>query len=111
MIRLDPSRRAEAVEAGWVAYAERVPTLEVAYRREVARWAAIAVCADNEVIGALLERDGVIHLGIVPAWRGRWASRRVIREMLHHGTRTVYSPELGDDEAFLERVRRIACHS
>ena len=84
---LDPSRRAEAIEAGWLAYAERVPGMESAYRAMCEGWRVIAVVADR-VIGALFARDGVIHLGIVPEWRGRWASRRLIREMLAYGRTT-----------------------
>lgn len=106
MIRLDPTRREEAIDAGWRAYASRVPGYERAYRAACKAWEVIAVCADAIVIGALFARDGLIHLGIVPEWRGRWASRRIIREMLAHGTRTEYGP--GDDVSFLMRVRRVA---
>jgi hypothetical protein len=105
VIRLDESRRAEAIEAGWQAYAERVPHLREAYERACDSWRAIAVVADDDVIGALLERGGVIHLGIVPGWRGRWASRRVIRSMLAYGRRT----ELMADEStqFVSRIKSI----
>lgn len=109
MISLDASRRDEAVHAGWAAYAERVPGMSEAYFQAASDWTVEAVCCGAEVIGALFSKDGVIHVGIVPAWRNRWASRRLIREMLKRGTKTQYMR--GDDVSFLDRVRRIACHS
>lgn len=108
-VSLDPMRRAEAIEAGWLAYCERAEGLRDAYLSACAGWAVDAVCCGAEVIGALFHKDGLIHLGIVPAWRGRWASRRVIREMLQRGTKTEILPI--DDVGFLNRVRGIACHS
>ena len=109
MLRLDPTRRDEAIEAGWEAYAERLPGQEALYRAGCVNWQTVAVCDGEKVVGALFVKDGVIHLGIVPSYRSRWASRRLIRQMLEHGTRTTFSTD--DEEVFLRRVRRIACHS
>lgn len=103
MIRLDPTRRQEAIEAGWMAYRERVPGMESAYRAACEAWQVIAVVADR-VIGALFARDGVIHLGIVPEWRGRWASRRLIREMLAYGKATTLRPDEDDCREFIGRI-------
>ena len=61
MIHLDGSRRDEAIDAGWLAYKERTPEHESAYRAMCADWRAVAVCSGDEVIGALLEKDGVIQ--------------------------------------------------
>lgn len=105
MIRLQ-ARRSEAIDAGWEAYAERVPGMRDAYLKACDGWEVEAVCAGDEVIGALFSKDGVIHLGIVPAWRSRWASKRLIREMLKRGTKTEMGP--GDPVDFLERIRGIA---
>ena len=103
MIYLDPSRRDEAIEAGWLAYRERVPLMESAYRLACESWQVIAVVADR-VIGALFARAGVIHLGIVPEWRGRWASRRLIREMLGYGKATTLQPDEADCREFIGRI-------
>lgn len=102
MIRLDPTRRTDAIEAGWQAYSQRCPQWRDAYIKACAAWLVVAVVADDEVIGALFERNGEIHLGIVPAWRGRWASRRLIRQMLCYGTRTTMLN--GEDTGFIERI-------
>lgn len=88
MIALDEARRDEAIEAAWQAYRERLPGLRASFVAACERWQMVAIVSGSEVIGALFVRDGVIHIGIVPAWRGRWASRRLIRQMLGYGTRT-----------------------
>lgn len=101
-ITLDPARRAEAIDAGWRAYAEHVPCNEATYRSVCERWQVVAVVAD-EVIGALFVDGGVIHIGIVPEWRGRWASRRLLREMLSYGKTTQMMA--GESLAFVERIK------
>lgn len=102
-LRLDPSRRQEAIDAGWMAYRDRIPSMEAAYRSACEAWQVVAVVADR-VIGALFARDGVIHLGVVPEWRGRWASRRLIREMLSYGTRTTLMPGEDGPREFIGRI-------
>jgi GNAT superfamily N-acetyltransferase len=105
LIKLDPTRRADAIEAGWRAYAEHVPTHRDAYLRACAAWQVVAVVDDGKPVGALFAKDGVIHLGIVPEWRGRWASRRVIRDMLAYGKRTEMAP--GESLEFVSRIGNI----
>jgi hypothetical protein len=102
LIHLDESKRLEAIEAGWRAYQERTPGHEADYRAMCEQWQVVAVCDDAEVIGALFARDGVIHIGIIPEYRSKWASRRVIRQMLSYGTRT--SLIEGEDPTFIERI-------
>jgi GNAT superfamily N-acetyltransferase len=88
VITFDPARRDEAVEAGWRAYSERVPTLRGAYDAVCQRYRVIAICNDSEVIGALFELAGEIHVGVIPEWRGRWITRKVIKEALSYGKST-----------------------
>jgi hypothetical protein len=104
VISLDPSRREEAIAAGWLAYRERVPTMYAKYLAACEGWEVVAVTNHSEVIGALFARDGVIHLGIVPNWRGRWASRRVIREMLTYGKTTTVLDEEPQCIDFVSRI-------
>jgi GNAT superfamily N-acetyltransferase len=104
MIHLDATRRQDAIRAGWLAYAERVPEHLDAYLVACAGWQVVAVCDDDKPIGALYARDGVIHLGIVPEYRGRWASRRVIRQMLQYGEKTTVRD---DEPQCIEFVTRI----
>ena len=102
MITLDVTRKSEAVNACWNAYRERVPEYESDYYNAVTDWNPIAVCDDDKVIGALLVKNGVIHLGIVPEYRGKWASRRIIKEMLAYGTATTLTDDEPDE--FVKRI-------
>lgn len=102
-IHLDPNRRIEAIEAGWSAYKERVTGYEAQYRALCNEWDVIAVVAD-EVIGALFVKDSAIHLGIVPEWRNKWASKRIIREMLKYGTRTTVGFDEKGPKEFISRI-------
>lgn len=104
MIHLDESRRDEATAAGWLAYAERVPGMENDYQEFCKSWQVVAICSDAEVIGALFARNGVIHVGIVPEWRGKWASRRLIREGLAYGTNTTVLDSEPDCIEFVSRI-------
>lgn len=104
MLHLDPNRRAEALEAGWVAYRDRVDVSEEHYKSVCDNWDLVAVVDGDEVIGALFVRAGVIHLGIKPEWRGRWASRRIIRQMLAYGTKTTVQPWESGCLKFISRI-------
>jgi hypothetical protein len=106
MIHLDPTRRDDAIAAGWRAYAEHVPAHRDDYLRACEGWQVVAVVADDQPVGALFARDGVVHLGIVPEWRGRWASRRVIREIMSYGQCTEMQP--GEDAEFVSRFQQLA---
>ena len=102
MIYLDENRPKDAIKACWKAYSEHVTEYEKEYHSAVSDWKPIAVCNEDEVIGALLAKDGVIHIGIIPEWRGKWASKRVIREMLKYGTKTTLMQD--ESPAFIERI-------
>lgn len=42
---------------------------------------AYMLCGE-EVMGVASRRDGSVHIGVLPTWRGRWATRSFIREIL-----------------------------
>lgn len=105
MIQLDEGRREEAIEAGWRAYQERVPDCRSAYLKACEGWKVIAVCDGECVIGAFFAKNGFVHIGIVPEYRGRWVSRRLIDEMHKYGDKTT----LLDGEA-TDFVKRIGFH-
>ncbi len=104
MLHLDPNRRAEAIEAGWQAYRGRVDIPESHYRKVCDEWDVVAVADEDEVIGALFVKAGVIHLGVKPEWKGRWASRRIIREMLSYGRKTTVEPWESECLEFIGRI-------
>ena len=56
MIRLDESKREEAIEAGWRAYQERMPDMQGAYLKACEDWQVIAVVAEE-----VKQRQKLIH--------------------------------------------------
>ena len=60
------------------------------YVEQLADWSVKLIERDGEGIGALYRRNGEVHVSILPQWRGKWATRGLIREILGNGaTRTV----------------------
>ena len=37
---------------------------------------------DGVVVGVATRRRGELHIGVLPAWRGRWANRGFIRNII-----------------------------
>jgi GNAT superfamily N-acetyltransferase len=101
-IHLDPTRKLEAIDAGFDAYGEELAPHRNgdAYRLLMNEWNPVAVCDGERVIGSLISKDNVIHLAIIPSYRGKWASRRIIQQMLRYGTTTT----VAEDNAFVERI-------
>ena len=42
---------------------------------------AYMMCGD-EIMGVVSRREGSVHVGVLPAWRGRWATKKFIRDGL-----------------------------
>lgn len=76
--------------------------MEQAYRQACDGWDVIAVCDGEKVIGAFFAKDRVVHIGIVPEYRGRWVTRGLIREMHKYGDRTTLLP--GESSDFVEKI-------
>lgn len=75
--------RAIALAAGVQALAERLPMLEVdALNKAFESYIVRAFVDGEKPIGMLLERGAEVHVAIIPEYRGRWLSRRLIREVL-----------------------------
>ena len=110
MIWLDLHAREPAIGAGWLAYRERLPDGFTWNQWQAAcePWQMVCIRADDEPIGAVFLKDGVVHVGIVPAWRGRWASRRIIREILSHGTETTLLKNETEQRLFVHRAFKVA---
>jgi GNAT superfamily N-acetyltransferase len=100
VIYLDETRKSEAIEAGFTACKEELSEYKDNYFKVVQDWNPVAVCDDDKVIGTLISKDNVIHLAILPEYRGKWASRRIIREMLKYGKTTNESSK----QDFVERI-------
>lgn len=53
-----------------------------AFTRALESWDVKAFCEGQDVVGMLMLKDGELHVAVLPEIRGRWLSRRLIREVL-----------------------------
>lgn len=72
-----------AVEVLYRAYGGRLDGVSLeAFRRTAAGWELALLMAGAEVVGAATRRGGELHIGILPDWRKRWATRGFIRDII-----------------------------
>src|SRR5260221_81708 len=82
MITVKPLRD-EALLAGFAAMRERLPA-EYSFEtfcERLADWRVDAFCDGERAIGMLMVRGAELHVAVLPEVRGRWLSRRLIREV------------------------------
>lgn len=72
-----------AAEVLYECYRERetCPPKE-AFIRALGEWELAYVMIDGQRAGVATRRRGKVHIGILPPWRGKWASRRFIRTIV-----------------------------
>ena len=51
------------------------------YVEFLADWDVKTICRDGEAIGAAFFRGDELHVSILPAWRKRWATKGILREL------------------------------
>lgn len=49
---------------------------------DLAAWELVYAVRDGQVMGVVARKGGAIHIGISKAWRGKWATRSMIRQMI-----------------------------
>jgi len=59
-----------------VSYAEYVDALQ--------NWDVKAIIRQDTCIGAAYFNDGEVHVSVLPEWRRRWATRRILAELFAH---------------------------
>lgn len=82
MITVKPLRD-EALRAGFVAMAARLPadySFET-FREKLLDWKVDAFHDGNRAVGMLMTKGAELHVAVVPEVRGKWLSRRIIREV------------------------------
>lgn len=105
-------RREEAIKVGFEACLPRLNGLSFKDWEQALRpWEVKAFVKDEEVIGMLMTKGNELHVAVKPEVRGKWLSRRLIREVfepvLEFGEwKTSVSPENKKGEDFVKRVRK-----
>ena len=111
MISIRPLRE-EALAAGFAAMRARLPaefTFDE-FRSRLADWRVDAFHDGERAVGMLMVKGAELHVAVIPEVRGRWLSRRLIRETFapilaeHRQAKTSVLP---DNSIGLDFVRRI----
>lgn len=112
MITVQPRREA-ALEAGYAAMRERLPPDFgfALFCERLADWRVDAFCDGERAVGMLMTRDGELHVAVMPEVRGRWLSKRLIREVFapifaaHGRARTSIADGNARGLDFVRRIR------
>jgi len=83
MITVQP-RREEAIRAGFKALGDRLPS-GYSYdqmHQALQDWDVKAFCNGDDVVGMLMVKDSELHVAVLPEVRGRWLSRKLIRDVI-----------------------------
>jgi hypothetical protein len=80
--------RETALRLGYEANDWSAPIAFDDYRAAMQDWTVQVITKNEHPIGAIFNKDGEIHVAILPSWRKRWATRRFLNEILPKGTRT-----------------------
>lgn len=73
--------REEAIKVGYEATKDRLPIDFGAWRKALSSWDVQAFCDGEKVVGMLMTQGPELHVAILPEARGKWLSRRLIREV------------------------------
>jgi GNAT superfamily N-acetyltransferase len=70
-------------------YRERADSEEMNAR--LRGWDVFCMVLDGKIIGAISGRDKYFHMGVLPQYRGKWASRRRLRQIGEWATTRGYT--------------------
>lgn len=84
--------REEALKAGFEATDWHIPMTFDDYLQVTADWDVKAIAKQNQIIGAVYNKDGETHVAILPDWRRRWLSKSVLKDLLAKTTVTRVTP-------------------
>lgn len=97
--------RALAVLIGYAATDWNEPINYSEYERRLDTWDVQLIERDDEPIGAAYFKDGEVHVSVLPEWRGRWATKGILKTLFDHD-RVFTKVAAGHDHMFgiLERL-------
>ena len=92
-------KREEALRVGFKATDWSSPVSFESYSSQLAEWDIRLIERDGEPIGAVYSHDGEVHASVLPEWRGRWATRGILRQ-LFAGDRVFTKVSPGHDDMY-----------
>jgi GNAT superfamily N-acetyltransferase len=111
MITVKPLRD-EAIDVGFKALAGRLPSdySRQKFSAALEPWDVKAFCEGDEPVGMLMTRGAELHVAVLPEVRGKWLSRRLIRDVIgpiirrHGEAKTSVMPDNGIGKDFVRRL-------
>jgi GNAT superfamily N-acetyltransferase len=105
-------RREEALKAGFRALGARLPAgIDYGkFRTAMEPWDVKAFCDGERPVGMLMVKGNELHVAVIPEVRGKWLSRRLIREVIapiirkHGEAKTSVTPDNGVGRDFIKRL-------
>jgi hypothetical protein len=53
------------------------------YKNAMMEWKIQTIMRDNQPIGAVYRKDDELHVSVLPAWRCKWITKGVLRELFN----------------------------
>ena len=75
-------RRDEALRVGYVATDWNAAPPYGIYEDALSDWTVRLMTKDGEPIGAVYTRGPEFHVSVLPGFRGRWATRGILKEII-----------------------------
>lgn len=91
--------RNTALRVGYAATDWSVPVDFEDYAAAMKPWTIRAIVRDGECIGAVFRRDDEVHVSVLPKWRGVWATKGLLRQILN-GPRVTTKVSQGHDHMY-----------
>lgn len=101
-------RREDALIAGFVGLAGRIDVGFKEFRKRLEDWNVKAFCDGDRAIGMLMTKGDELHVSVLPEARGKWLSRRLIRETFapfEGKAKTKVAPDNKVGRDFVQRIR------
>lgn len=80
--------RAAALAVGFEATDWSFPVTFEQYAQALSDWTIRAIQRDGEIIGAVFDKDGEVHVSVLPPWRKKWATKGLLRELFSPPVKT-----------------------
>lgn len=112
MITVKPLRD-EALTVGFEALKPRIPeSLSFdQFCKNLAAWEISAFCDGDKPVGMLMVKENELHVAVLPEVRGRWLSRRLIKQVFapiireYGKAKTSVMPDNAVGRDFVQRIR------
>jgi len=84
--------RDSALRVGYTATDWHIEMSYDDYVKFASDWDVKAISREGSVIGAVYSKNGETHVSILPEWRKRWLTKKLLKDLLANTTITRVTP-------------------